>query len=905
MHDVLSKHRRSPLGDGELLRLFVREGDQKAFTALVHRHGNLVMGVCRRLLRHQQDAEDAFQATFMVLARKASAVQWQDSIQSWLYSTAVRVAQKARVRSARRVYHERQASQSPLNSQSASEAYNGLCDLLDEELLRLPESFRQALIHCYLQGQTRDRAAATLGWSVRTLDRRLERGRNLLRCRLQKRGIGLSVALLVSGLEQSAAGAVSAALARQTVVSAASFAATDSILLDSTATALAEVGLQSLTGSALKFAPVLFCVVAFVALGSGWAAYQGARDRRPVVQVQKPQTPEPERGQPTKKMAKPAVDLFADPLPDGAFTRLGASPFRHEGDLAAYFSPDSSLVISHDAGAVYVWETQTGKLTRKLKIAAECMAVAPKGTLLALGLPKTTQEGGAVVWWDWQAGKEVARVALPSKVTPKQLGFSRDGKQLLVSDEQSLRVLDTESRQEVKFWQRVNADQKLCGFSVDGSFVVINDEDATYVLNLQTTVKTVLEGVKRKPAWVAFSPDGKFLTMRLDLEPARIWEVATGKLAWRLPLGSRNVAYSACFSADGEVLVASGHEENSVLETKVGVWEPVSGKLVKEFPVIGHVEAVSPDKKMLAIGSYTENCYLLSPESGKIQTILPGHGEGAYSVAFSPDGNSLAVGSFDRAVHLWDWRAGHRVGKLKDHTDPVYLVAYSPDGKFLASCGTRGSIRLWNIATGKVLPLGEEVSAPMAFDPKGTWLATSGHDSSVTLRDLQDFKKTWAFLDHIYAYRLLSIHPSGKTFVASEGMKDIRIFPLELGQATAADEKRMAELMALWNDDSIDVREKASQDLAKMGGMAKPLLRDAIKESHSAEVRIRARAALKAVISPKPIAELRGHRDDVTCCAFSPDGQILATGARDGLVLLWEMSTYQCKATLTWPEKGP
>jgi WD40 repeat protein len=201
----------------------------------------------------------------------------------------------------------------------------------------------------------------------------------------------------------------------------------------------------------------------------------------------------------------------------------------------------------------------------------------------------------------------------------------------------------------------------------------------------------------------------------------------------------------------------------------------------------------------------------------------------------------------------------------------------------------------------------ESGTAPAAFDPKGQWLATAANDSSVTLRDLQDYKKTWAFYDRIYAYRLLAVHPSGKSFAACSGFggNEVRIFPLNLGQATAAEEKRIGELMAHWSDDRIDVREKASQDMIKLGGITKPLLRQALKESPSAEVRIRAREVLKAFASPKPLAELRGHHEEVLSCAFSPDGQILATGARDGLVLLWDMSTYQSKATLTWPVKGP
>ena len=275
-------------------------------------------------------------------------------------------------------------------------------------------------------------------------------------------------------------------------------------------------------------------------------------------------------------------------------------------------------------------------------------------------------------------------------------------------------------------------------------------------------------------------------------------------------------------------------------------------------------------------------------------------------MAFAPDGDTLAIGSFDHVVHLWDWRAGKHMHTLKGHADEVYLIAYSPDGKFL--CFLRhGNLFMATGDRQTAAQVGKRLSSPVAFDPKGKWLATAGNYSSVTLRDLHDFKKTWAFFDHIYAYRLLAIHPSGKTFAASSGFGgyDVRILPLDLGQATAAEEKRIAELMALWSYDRMDVREQASQDLAKLGGLAKPFLRKAIKESPVAEVRVRARDVLKSLASPKPIAELRGHHEAVLSCAFSPDGQILATGGRDGLVLFWDMSTYRSKATLTWPPKRP
>src|SRR5262249_43591637 len=154
--------------------------------------GPLVLGVCWRLLHDWHDAEDAFQATFLVLARKAGAVRWRDSVSNWLYQVAYRVATKARADASRRRGHERRAAKenrflgetglTPNREATLRE----VCAVLDEELHGLPERYRAPLLLCYLEGQTQDQAARRLGWSLRTLKRRLEQARELLRRRLTR-----------------------------------------------------------------------------------------------------------------------------------------------------------------------------------------------------------------------------------------------------------------------------------------------------------------------------------------------------------------------------------------------------------------------------------------------------------------------------------------------------------------------------------------------------------------------------------------------------------------------------------------------------------------------------------------------------------------------------------------------
>ena len=356
---------------------------------------------------------------------------------------------------------------------------------------------------------------------------------------------------------------------------------------------------------------------------------------------------------------------------------------------------------------------------------------------------------------------------------------------------------------------------------------------------------------------------------------------------------------SLAFAPDGRTLAAGANDGK---KGGVALWDTKTLKIRRGRQLDQRVAALafSPDSKTLAVATFSEHCYLLDAESGNVRTLLSGHGKATRDVAFAPDGKVLAIAASGGDVHLWDWRAGQRMRTLKGHPGEIYHVAYSPDGKLLACSGN--STSLWEPALGKQLRAWE-MSYPIAFDPRGQWLATGSNDSSLTLRDLKDYNKARAFYDGIYPYFCLAIHPSGKSFAVCSGLdKEVRAFRLDLSQAAAADEKRIGALLALWQDDRIEVRDKASKDVVKCGDMAKPLLRKAMNESPSAEVRVRAREALRVLASPKPMARLTGHHEVALRCVFSPDGQTLATSARDGLVLLWDTSTYQLKATFTWPK---
>jgi RNA polymerase sigma factor (sigma-70 family) len=195
---------------------FVARGDQVAFTDLVRRHGPMVLGVCRRVLRHPQDAEDAFQATFLVLARKARSVGQPERLSSWLYGVAYRTALKARSRALAR---RREVPVTDVSAPQPSDpVLTEVREALDEELNRLPERFRTPLVLCYLEGKSTQDAARELGCPKGTVLSRLARGRDRLRRRLVRRGLVLTgAALAVSPTGLASADEVPAHLLSGTV----------------------------------------------------------------------------------------------------------------------------------------------------------------------------------------------------------------------------------------------------------------------------------------------------------------------------------------------------------------------------------------------------------------------------------------------------------------------------------------------------------------------------------------------------------------------------------------------------------------------------------------------------------------------------------------------------------------
>jgi RNA polymerase sigma factor (sigma-70 family) len=282
--------------DRDLLQRFAHGRDGDAFAALVQRHGPLVLGVCRRVLRREQDAEDAFQATFLVLARKAGSIGQPELLGNWLYGVAGRVARKARADASRRRAHEQRVTDMSPRPPTREAGWEDLREVLDDEVRRLPDKFRAPLVLCYMQDLTREEAAARLGWSPGAVKGMLERGREVLRSRLARRGVAVSVGSLAAMLSGDAlSAAVPAVLMDSTVRAAVAFAVRDAAAAGSAA-ALAEGVLQAMWMTRLKVWLAVVLVLGAALTGAGVAAY-GMRPAEDPTRAKGPDPPPDAVGQ--------------------------------------------------------------------------------------------------------------------------------------------------------------------------------------------------------------------------------------------------------------------------------------------------------------------------------------------------------------------------------------------------------------------------------------------------------------------------------------------------------------------------------------------------------------------------------------------------------------------------------
>jgi RNA polymerase sigma factor (sigma-70 family) len=258
--------------DRELLERFLAQREEAAFVILMKRHGPMVLNVCRRVQGNEHDAEDVFQATFLLLACKADTIRKQDSLASWLHGVAHRLALEARGQGARRQARERRAADMRRTSGVSDKAWQELQATLDEALCQVPEKYRVPLLLCYLEGKTQEEAASQLGCPLGTVRSRLARGRNYLKEVLQRRGIRLSAAALAAALAGSTASAtLPSGLLQTTARAAVGYAAgtAPGALVSARAAALLEGGLKAMATVKLQIAFAVAFVIGALSLAAG------------------------------------------------------------------------------------------------------------------------------------------------------------------------------------------------------------------------------------------------------------------------------------------------------------------------------------------------------------------------------------------------------------------------------------------------------------------------------------------------------------------------------------------------------------------------------------------------------------------------------------------------------------
>ena len=754
----------SELNDRQLLERFARQRDEDAFAELVRRHGALVYGVCRRVLGHVQDAEDAFQATFLVLARKAGSVRWRESVHGWLYEVALHMAKKAKRAGLRRRARERGACRTSEKASLPDSAMRELSGILDEELRRLPTRYREPVVLCYLEGITCDEAARRLNVPLRTLERRLAQGREVLRARLARRGLTLSAAMLAAGLAgETASAAVPPLLLSSTIKSAALFATKSAgVAVSARVVELASGFLKAMAATKLKGLAAVLITVGFAAAGGGLCAKNllvtHGRQVEPAfvpaamisaAAEQKAERPNRERR-----------DEVGDLLPSGAVARLGTQRFRHGGlTTAVTFAPDGKSLLTIGDDGVCTWEIPSGKLLARLPNQKDrhlvgAGALSPDCKLLVSVDPG--HKAPLLRLWDMATGQLVREFG--SHPWPG-LAFSPDGRTLAgfgtnqpgvtenrpFIDRVSLWDLDT--GQELNSWTG-HVGGAYCGtFTSDGKTLITGGRDQFIRLWHVLTGKEMRGFRVAAPAvgHLVLSPDEKLLA-GIETKGAvlpsglawsatnnvRIWELATGKELRHFTIPERqgyddNAVVGVAFSPDGKgVLTCSARRFAQR-------WDLPSGKLLREYD-LGSIAvwgmALSPDGKTLAALPAGTSVQLIDLASGNLLSPSNGHSSGVLWGFLTPDGKTAFTGGGEPQVIVWDAALGKERKRLVTQAAYLSSLATAPDGRTLYALGNDGKqVEVWDINRGELLrrlPLPQGATSPfqeMAISPDGKALA--------------------------------------------------------------------------------------------------------------------------------------------------------------------------------------
>ncbi len=871
LHAVLEHLRHLRLGgpaadlnDARLLRLFARSRDEQAFAVLVSRHGPLVYRVCRRVLGGGPDLDDAFQATFLVLARKARSIRKAASVGSWLHGVALRLAVRLKAqRGGRRqctldgaTLIDPDRRNDPVARASLSE----LAAILDQEVQGLPARYREAVLLCHLEGFNTADAAARLGCPAGTLKSRLVKARALLRARLARRGVALCVtALAVVFAEGVAVAAVPAELLRAAVAGGVS----GSIPAPARAARLAR---QLLPPATLVRPALLAALLALAAVGLAWAL--------------RPNPHEQVAAQTLPAQQPAALDRHGDALPAGARLRLGTIRWRHGGvtGLAA-FLPDGKRVLSAaDDGLFRLWEFPSGKLVRYFGPAAPDDRRQPVNFGQS-GLPAAVTPDGKVAACYFDAGT----VRLYNVATGKELHHFKDPSNRLGQPANSALAFSPDSR-------------LLAVRLFDGSIRTWDWGLAREVCHFN--LPPADGGVGGGNARLTFTPDGRSLAaLHLELVDNklsysfRLWDPSSGKLVQTLTLGDgfHDVTLPA-IAPDGKTLAFDA------LDGTVRLLDARTGKEIRRLKVeLGaeHVLAFSGDGAVL----FTRPSSRPEVDAWDVATGKHLRGGGANTVrdpfrdfyheycaapAVAPGGDVIALAGLDHALHFANVGTGKRDEVRL--AGPVQWLQYSPDGRVLWTQSAGPTIQRWDPASGE--ELAEIAVGARPYDavlsPDGKYVITHrGGDTPIQIvevaggtpvvsipRKPADDYPSFAVVGQVLAVRWplgerITFHglPSGKLLHA-------------VAICTGEPERRAGQAGP----------PVTPLTMVVSGGGAEPLL-----AAYSGAGTV----AVWNVTTGKKVATLAldGGGAAVQGGAFSPDDRCLALDGQDGTIVLWELAT--------------
>jgi RNA polymerase sigma factor (sigma-70 family) len=608
---VVEDRRLLQLPDQELLRRFQDEQDQAAFQALLHRHGPMVLEVCRGVLGNEADAEDTFQATFLILARKPGSIRKTEALASWLHGVAYRTALKARAQSATRHRHEASLPERPA-SPAEDLTWQEVQRVLHEELNGLPPVYRVPLVLCYLEGATQEAAAVQLGVPRTTLRERLERARALLRARLVRRGLGPAALLAAAAWPAASAPAsVTSALLESTVEAATLLAA------GRPATGLVSARVARLTEGVLKTMLRGKRTLIALVLGLFVALAVGVGTSIPWLRAQTP-------GENKKEAPKE--------------TWKSAGTLEHDHTiLCVAFGPDRFLLVSDEGVKLRAWEVEA-----KTKVPFnEGLQRDSDGRLKAIDYAKVNKDYSLITaityaadnsWVSYLARKGAHLAGPPDirngKATRVGPGFGGDGvRPLAIASDGITHAL-------------VGRDPKtvmMLRWEIDWGRNRARQEDGA-----------VCEGHEDEPLCAAFSPDGHSLVTGSADKTARIWDPSSGNEKHVLR-GHTDGVLVVAFSPDGK-LVATGGKDGLVK-----LWDAATGK--ERASLAGHTVvrclAFSPDGRTLVSGGEDQTVRIRDVATGREQAVLRDHKGIVLTVAFSRDGRLLTSAGTDKTIRLW------------------------------------------------------------------------------------------------------------------------------------------------------------------------------------------------------------------------------------------------------------